>query len=81
MNDLSHQVFIEKSYISKQIILKQDEVTNHINIIASGQVQVTKTIIYNDANGKLWKKSVHLLSLNKGDIISGECLNLESEED
>ena len=81
MNELSHQVFVEKRFAKKQFIVKQDEVINNLIIIASGQVQISKTIIYIDAKGKNQKKIIQLLNLNKGDIISGECLNLENEED
>lgn len=81
MNELSHQVFSEQNYSKNQIIVKQDEIINNLIIIASGQVQISKSIIYNDGNGIAQKKTIHLLNLNKGDIISGECLELENDED
>jgi len=81
MNELSHQVFHEASFAQKQIFVKQDQVIKDLIIIASGQVQVLKEVIYADKDGKKRKKTVGLLNLNKGDIISGECLNLENEED
>jgi len=81
MNELSHQVFHEQWHAQKHVIVKQDEIIDQLIIIASGQVQISKTIVYSDANGILQRRSIQLLNLNKGDIISGECLNLESEED
>ena len=58
MNELSHQVFVEKRYAKNQFIVKQDEVINNLIIIASGQVQISKTITYIDVKGKNQKKTI-----------------------
>ena len=81
MIDLSHQVFSGQNYSKNHVIVKQDEIVDNLIIIESGQVQISKSIIYNDGNGIAQKKTINLLNLNKGDIISGECLELENDED